>query len=91
MSGRMGHVRRWFVHRPRAYAALALALFPYLVAEEIVASFKRDFLDFFRDTKSEIRQCWSALIDAYKEWPENIYEVCKREQARYEKEEATNE
>ena len=85
MSDRMRHVRRWFVYRPRAFAALALALFPYLVAEEVAASFKRDFLDFFRDTKSEIRQCWVALIDAYREWPENIYEVCREEQARYEK------
>lgn len=82
----MSKTLKWLVYRPRAYAVLSLVLFPIIAIEETVAGLYRVVRDLPGEAKEEVQGYWSALIDAYKEWPENVYEVCKREQSRYERE-----
>ena len=78
------HVRLkdWMIYRPKIYALIAIPMFPILAVQAFAEWVKPEVQDALDEAKYGAVNSWKILIEAYREWPGNIYEMCEQEQAR---------
>lgn len=65
---------KWLSRHPRVFAWVALPLFPALAVVAFFDYVRPSLIDLWDDFKDGVPLTWGLLIEAYKEWPGNIYE-----------------